>query len=287
MECFYQEAVFSPGAAEPSVLEETTAYAVVYKPPWRHTAPLEKTVSPGEPSARTLLSWYAGRCPQVLTVYGRKAREGGLLHRLDYETQGLVLFAKTQTAMDALTQQQREGLFVKEYGALSRGSQEALPGFPPAFIPGPVPFTIQSAFRPFGKGRKTVRPVVPAFGGKAQKKFALDLGNLYTTQVLEMRRGEKGVYFRMRISRGFRHQIRCHLAWLGFPILNDKIYGGGSSEDGVLALRAQGISFIDPESNTPRRYELKIKNDIPELIRLPRFLRGGGSAFLRSPGWII
>jgi 23S rRNA pseudouridine1911/1915/1917 synthase len=175
---------------------------------------------------------------------------------LDYETEGLVLFAKTQGALDALARQQREGLFVKEYAAFSRGSQEALPGFPPFFAPGPPPFTLQSAFRAFGEGRRAVRPVVPPDDGKAPKKSALDQGEPYKTEVLEMSRRDGLVYFRLRLSRGFRHQLRCHLAWLGYAILNDKTYGGCFFNGGTLALRAQKIFFYDPESNTPRNYSI-------------------------------
>jgi 23S rRNA pseudouridine1911/1915/1917 synthase len=247
-----------PKKAQPYVLEETATYAVVYKPPLWHTAPLEKKASPEDPLSFTLLAWYAGRCPEVLKVYSRKAHEGGLVHRLDYETEGLVLFAKTQGAIETLTRQQREGVFTKEYGALSQGNQEELPGFPPAFIPGSVPFIIQSAFRPFGPGRREVRPVVPAFGGKVQKKLALDQGKCYKTEVLEMSPREKQMYFRLRINRGFRHQIRCHLAWLGYAILNDQIYGGKRFPEGTLALRAQGISFYDPESLALRNYRLPV-----------------------------
>jgi 23S rRNA pseudouridine1911/1915/1917 synthase len=259
--------IFDPtilSSPTPYILEETAAYAVVYKPPRWHSAPRERE-SPPDPSARILLFWYARRCPAVLAVRGRtvkdrKVPDGGLLHRLDYETQGLVLFAKHAGAMEALLRQQREGLFIKEYGALSRGNREELPGFPPAPIGGPAPFTIASAFRPFGPGRRAVRPVAPANDGKVQKKtareLATDQGEPYKTEVPEMSRRGDLVYFRLRISRGFRHQIRCHLAWLGYAICNDKTYGGGSFGDGTLALRAAGISFYDPESNTPRDYRL-------------------------------
>ncbi|MFP3089305.1 RNA pseudouridine synthase [Treponema sp. TIM-1] len=261
----FDPSILSP--PEPVVLEETAAYAVVYKPPLWHSAPLK---GEGDPSAQILLFWYAGRCPAVLEVRGRKANEGGLLHRLDYETEGLVLFAKTQGAMDAIARQQREGLFTKEYGALSRGSREELPGFPPALIwrgthaqtppaggaiPGPAPFTLQSAFRPFGPGRREVRPVVPG-GGKLRRGIALDQGKPYKTEVLEVIPWEDQVYFRLEIHRGFRHQIRCHLAWLGYAILNDKTYGGGLYKGGTMALRAQGLDFYDPESNSPRNYRI-------------------------------
>jgi 23S rRNA pseudouridine1911/1915/1917 synthase len=249
----------------PSVLEETAAYAVVYKPPRWHSAPLQGEEYGGDPGARILLFWYAGLYPAVLGLRGRKANEGGLLHRLDYETEGLVLFAKTQGALDALARQQREGLFIKEYGALSRGSRGEMPGFPPAPVwqgappPGrgiPGPFTIQSAFRPFGPGRREVRPVVWAGEGRPPKGIALDQGAPYKTEVLELSPRGGELYFRLGISRGFRHQIRCHLAWLGYAILNDKTYGGSLCGDGAMALRAQGLCFYDPESRAPRNYRI-------------------------------
>jgi 23S rRNA pseudouridine1911/1915/1917 synthase len=252
------EGIFFPVADRPYILEETAAYAVVYKPPRWHSAPLERD---GDLAAPTLLRWYAALNPGVLEVRGRKAHEGGLLHRLDFETEGLVLFAKTQSAMDALARQQREGLFVKEYAAFSRGNRETLPGFPPPFVPGPPPFTLQSAFRAFGRGRREVRPVVLQDGGKVKKKIALDQGEPYKTEVLEMSCRDGLEYFRLRLNRGFRHQIRCHLAWLGYAILNDKTYGGCFFDGRALALRAQTISFYDPESLAPRNYRLPLTGE--------------------------
>jgi 23S rRNA pseudouridine1911/1915/1917 synthase len=62
------------------------------------------------------------------------------------------------------------------------------------------------------------------------------------------------VLCRARILRGFRHQIRCHLAWLGFPILHDSLYGGAG--EGVLALRACSLSFDDPLDGARRFFEI-------------------------------
>jgi 23S rRNA pseudouridine1911/1915/1917 synthase len=242
-----------PGPPEaPAVLAETEAYAVVYKPPRMHSAPLAKNAGEGG----TLVHWYAGSCPAALALRGRRAGEGGLLHRLDYETRGLVLFAKTQDALDALTFQQERGLFTKEYGALC--GKGPLPGgtVPPAPERGEPPFTLESAFRPFGPGRREVRPAAFPPAGRQRKAAALDRGGPYVTEVLEQVPLPGGlVYFRLGIRRGFRHQIRCHLAWLGFPILNDGLYGAGG--EGLLALKAQGLAFFDPQSGEGRRYGLE------------------------------
>jgi 23S rRNA pseudouridine1911/1915/1917 synthase len=217
-----------------------------------HSAPL--AVNAGE--GGTLFHWYAGYYPAITALRGRKDGEGGLLHRLDYETRGLVLFAKTQGALDALVLQQERGLFTKEYGALcEKGSPPE--GFPPAPEPGPPPFTLESAFRPFGPGRREVRPAAFPPPKRQRKAAALDRGGPYITEVLEKLPLGEGVYFRLGIRRGFRHQIRCHLAWLGFPILNDGLYGGQTRGEGFLALKAQGLAFYDPLTGEKRRYGIE------------------------------
>ncbi|GHT91482.1 RNA pseudouridine synthase [Spirochaetia bacterium] len=244
---------------EPYVLSETEDYAVVYKPPFIHSVPLKK----GE--GGTLLDWYGRIGSRTFKPSGGKEYEGGFLHRLDYETEGLVLIAKNQRTMDALLAQQKQGVFVKEYGAFSCGPGNAgpLPGFP-LFPPGisgealrcDAPFPIQSYFRPWGQGRKAVRPVVTEPG----RNIAADQGKPYVTEVL----AAEDLYFRLRIKRGFRHQIRCHLAWIGKPILNDALYGGvvpeHSGHRGAVALRAQGFSFFDPAGGEMQTYRIPAIN---------------------------
>jgi 23S rRNA-/tRNA-specific pseudouridylate synthase len=61
----------------------------------------------------------------------------------------------------------------------------------------------------------------------------------------------------VRIKRGFRHQIRCHLSWIGYPILNDPLYGSQPFQaDDFLALCAQALFFIDPDSGLEREYRI-------------------------------
>ena len=257
---------------KPQILAVEKDFLVVYKPPCLHSAPLVN--SPGE----TILHWCSALFPEVADVPGRKAGEGGLLHRLDYETQGLMLLTRNRQGMESLLRQQAEGKILKEYNALTAKSDKKLPGFP--VMCGKYnfgsycgdetmqrsqncctdsPIRIQSAFRAYGPGRKAVRPV------------SIDIndnkGEPYTTEILDCSSvSETGLFsFRLRIWKGFRHQIRAHLAWLGFPILNDSLYGGKSYDTGLLALRAYSISFNDPTSNEERSYS------IPQL--LPAFFR--------------
>jgi 23S rRNA pseudouridine1911/1915/1917 synthase len=232
---------------------ETEGFLVVYKPPLMHSAPLG--------GGDSLLGWCAERYPETLTPRGLLPREGGLLHRLDYGTWGLVLLARTQEALEALQRQQRQGGFVKEYGVLASPVPQApLPGFPPA-EPRPfaaLPLVVASGFRAYGPGRKAVRPVIPRRAPpKKRISVALDQGGPYKTEILERRNAGDFLYFRVRIGRAFRHQIRCHLSWLGHPVLGDGLYGpAGGDGDRPLMLKAQGLSFPDPFSGEPRQYQL-------------------------------
>jgi 23S rRNA pseudouridine1911/1915/1917 synthase len=236
---------------EPRVVAETESFLVVYKPPLMHSAPLR--------GGDSLLSWCAQRYPETLLPRGRLSREGGLLHRLDYGAWGLVLLARTQEALDTLRHQQRLGRFIKEYGVLAEAHpRPPLPGFPPT-PPDPfkdTPFALESAFRPYGPGRRAVRPVLfDRAAPRGRSSPALDQGNFYRTEILERRETGNSLYFRARLARGFRHQIRCHLSWLGHPVLGDGLYGQAEG-DGPLMLKAQSFCFPDPITGANREYRL-------------------------------
>ncbi|GMO21449.1 MAG: pseudouridine synthase [Termitinemataceae bacterium] len=237
---------------KPRILLEKKSHLILYKPSKMHCVPLQKDESD------TLLAWCAEQFPEVLTVYGKKPIEGGIVHRLDYETRGVVLCARTQAAMDSFTRQQETGVFIKNYQANSAGAATQLDGFPKG---APVlsdvniytwvhdeseralhsgePLLVQSAFRAYGAGRKAVRPILnsPA--------------RVYTTKITGYISKANSVYhFWISLNRGFRHQIRCHLAWMGYPILNDVLYGG-KSNGGDMELFAWFLSFFDPETEDP------------------------------------
>ena len=158
--------------AKPEILAAERDFLVVYKPPKMHSVPLAL-------SHETILEWCVNQFPEIAELPGRREGEGGLLHRLDYETHGLMLFARTIPGMEALLSQQRDGKILKKYSALATASEISLPGFPVRRSEWSGT-SIESAFRPFGPGRKAVRPVLSA-------------APLYRTEILEERKLSDGI----------------------------------------------------------------------------------------------
>jgi 23S rRNA pseudouridine1911/1915/1917 synthase len=179
-----------------------------------------------EPQQSALAETVA-RFPEIAAIQskpGRNQPEGGLIHRIDTETRGLLLFARTQGAYDFFIQEQESGRLVKEYTAFCDFFPDIrlqLEGFPPS----PRLPVIESRFRSWGKGAKEVRPVTAESGKFAEKKAG---ECSYQTEIrLELptsRDSQQNYKATCTISRGFRHQARCHLAWAGYPVIGDALY---------------------------------------------------------------
>jgi 23S rRNA pseudouridine1911/1915/1917 synthase len=107
---------------------------------------------------------------------------------------------------------------------------------------------IESSFRPYGKGRKEVRPL--SSGRTAGALYRTELKLLEGYGAFSGKVYSEGRLFRVILRRGFRHQIRCHLAWIGRPLLNDRLYGG-EDDGGFLALKANALYFNDPVTGKP------------------------------------
>jgi len=235
---------------KPRVLAEDKDFLIVYKPPHMHSAP--QTFS-----AESLFTWCVRNFPEVGELSGRNKGEGGLLHRLDYETHGLMLIARNSHCMEALLEQQKQGKIFKEYSALCSNTGIVLSGFPkekPEFQPGNAN-QVTSTFRPYGPGRKAVRPVLPD-QAKSKKTQALYVTEILENKLTSVEGFGNCLSLTLRISKGFRHQIRSHLAWLGMPILNDALYGGAALGNGCLALRACSLVFADPATGEGRNYSI-------------------------------
>ena len=146
-------------------------YIVIYKPKDLPSAPL--TINDKENALVKAAELY----PEVYNVKGRKEIEYGLLHRLDTATDGLLVIATTQECYDFILEEQKEGRFSKFYKAkctINPENKNTLDAFPPytntSYNRGDVIDAV-SYFRPFGLGKKEVRPVTKECGKAALKKI--------------------------------------------------------------------------------------------------------------------
>ncbi len=205
-----------------SIIKEVSLekpFLVIYKPKGLPSAPL----SPEDKA--NALSQALELFPQIKEVRGKKEIEYGLIHRLDTATDGLMLIAASQEAYDFLITEQTEGRLIKYYQAqcdIIPDNAEKLSGFPPDLPEGKTIINASSYFRPYGEGRKEVRPVTEKSGKAALSK--LGKTKLYTTQITISNNDGKNAFAECRISQGYRHQVRCHLAWAGFPVMGDLLY---------------------------------------------------------------
>lgn len=204
-------------------------YFVVYKPSGLPSAPLS------EQDEFNAFSQTAKLFPELLKVEGRKKIEHGLIHRIDTVTEGLIIIAASQKSYEELIQLQKENKIVKYYRASCTIDKTLSEGFPKyseifKYNPGDV-YKIQSYFRPFGEGHKAVRPVTENSGEAALKKIGKKI--LYSTEIKIIENSTDNIKVDCKIVNGYRHQVRCHLSWIGLPIIGDPIYNKESNESKI------------------------------------------------------
>lgn len=199
-------------------------YIVAYKEGGLATVPLKGR------DGSSLLHCVGKDFPEVLQAGGKNPWEGLCLHRLDTPTRGLVLFARTVDAYEKAVAIQADGKFVKRYRAyFSDGARtDGFEPFPFSLAPGTV---VRSAFRPYGEGRKAVRPVY------ADRNRLRNASVFYETKIISFRHGIAV----LELCRGFRHQVRSHMAWSGHALDGDELYGGRPAEE--FGLEAFSLSL--------------------------------------------
>lgn len=167
-----------------------------------------------------------------------------LVNRLDMNTTGLMVVAKNPFAHYNLMQQMDDGRFKKKYHAVVDGS------FPYDEI------TVE-------KNIKTDED------DHIKKKIcADDEGDYAKTIFKKVKSGENFSIVEAELITGRTHQIRLHLAYLGFPIVGDTLYNGKTYE-GVdrQLLHSFEISFKDPRTNEERYYKVIDHADIVKFLK--------------------
>ena len=220
-------------------------FLVISKPSGLPTAPLSAQ------DTNNALYLAAQTFPEILSVNSKKEIEHGLIHRIDTVTEGLILIATTQDAYENFINQQKNNNFTKFYTAIcqkNQNSKEGFPDFPQPNIFCQNEFQIQSYFRYFGQGRKEVRPVPIENLNKTQQK-KVEGTSIYTTNVKIISQQNDTVKVECNITKGFKHQVRCHLAWANLPIKNDRIYNKNANTSEQIAFYASKLQFLHPVTN--------------------------------------
>ena len=212
-----------PAVAEPEanllVRYESPTVLVVDKPAGQPTAPLRSR------ETGTLANALVGRYPELASI-GYSPREPGLLHRLDTETSGLVVVARTAEAFDILKTALKSDRIVKSYHLIC--AAEGLPS------EGSIEFPIASH-------PKDQRRVYPCMHPRDVARYAPRPAK--TTFVVERTSGPWALV-RASVSRALRHQIRAHFAAIEHPLAGDTLYGGAEVRAlGRHALHASHVAF--------------------------------------------
>lgn len=207
----------------PTILYEDASTLVVYKPPFCQIHPTERTKT-GTLSHR--IAAYYAKTNQQIPVR--------LVHRLDRDTSGCVLVAKTKDTQRYYTEQFQNGGVTKTYAAL---------------VKGPLPTNEGTINAPIGQDptRPNRRRITPN-GRPAQTHYQVKALSkkdpLFSEAVLTALATYNGTLVYCQIPTGRTHQIRLHMKHLGCPVLGDTMYGQATPPFTRQCLHALQVTFI-------------------------------------------
>ena len=201
-------------------------------------------VHPGAGHATgTLVHGLVARYPEIAAVGA--ADRPGIVHRLDRDTSGLLVVARTEQARRRLVAALAGRDVERVYLALVAGLPESDAGMVDA---------------PVGRSsREPSRMAVSAKGKEARTRYAV-----------EQRWARSAVaLLRCRLETGRTHQIRVHLAAIGHPVLGDATYFSGRRppvEVPRLFLHATRLAFAHPVSGLPMAFESPLPDDLAAVL---------------------
>jgi 23S rRNA pseudouridine1911/1915/1917 synthase len=168
----------------------------------------------------------------------------GIVHRLDKDTSGLLVVARTLTSQTDLVRQLQARTVKREYAAIAHG-RVARDGR----IEAPI------GRHPTSRTRMAV----------------VSRGKTAVTHYRVTARYADATLLECRLETGRTHQIRVHLASIGHPLIGDPVYGKRVAKAGVpgfprQALHAQKLGLVHPETGKPMSWEAAMPADMRELI---------------------
>ena len=188
----------------------------------------------------TLVNAIMAMCKDSLSGIGGEIRPG-IVHRLDKDTSGLLIVAKNDKAHINMSEEIKNREVKKIYIALVRGV---------------VSENKATINMPIGRSTKDRKKMaVVKTGKKAITHF----------KVLERFYKENCTLLEVKIETGRTHQIRVHLAQIGYPCIGDETYSSGKNRWGIKgqALHAKSLEFKHPITGK----KMKLEADLPEYMK--------------------
>jgi 23S rRNA pseudouridine1911/1915/1917 synthase len=236
------EVVVRDASNEPKIVAETADWAVIEKPPGLlvHPAPNQKT--------DTLVDFLLEQWPKIAKV-GDAPERPGIVHRLDRESSGLMVIAKTQKSFKALKAQFQEHTIGKSYLALVHGK---------------VSHDTDRIETPIGRvkglGRMAARVQSKPEDKEARSEY----------DVLE--RFPHASLVRVKTETGRMHQVRVHMKSIGHPLVGDSLYAAGHKSSPSLGkcprlfLHAEMLAFNDPKTGDRLEFKAELPSDLNDFL---------------------
>lgn len=189
----------------------------------------------------TLVNAIMNICKDSLSGIGGEVRPG-IVHRLDKDTTGLLIVAKNDKAHINLSEQIKNREVKKIYIALVRGN---------------IPENEATINMPIGRSTKDRKKMAVVKNGKEAVTHFKVIDRFKNYTLLEI-----------KIDTGRTHQIRVHMAEIGYPVVGDMVYSNGKNEFGVEGqmLHAKSLDFKHPITGKNMHLEAELPKYFKDII---------------------